>query len=322
MRKKILVQLDGDKKLKEGYERFYRTKEVMNSSKETLKFYEQCFSRFSAFFGEERNCNEIDNDTVTDYLIYLREQERKLAQKTIESYLRGLRAILYFFMENGYMESFHITLPKSDEVIKETYTESEVQKLVAKPNLKKSSFSELRNWAMVCYFLATGNRLGTVSNLKIGDIDFKNDEILIRKTKNRRQQLIPLSQGLKQVLSEYLQHRQGNDDDYLFCNAYGHQLTKDSMTSCISSYNHGRGVTKTSIHLFRHTFAKNWILNGGDIFRLQKILGHSTLDMVKQYVAMFGGDLKRDFERFSVLDQARNDVREKNDRIKIKKLDK
>ena len=62
---------------------------------------------------------------------------------------------------------------------------------------------------------------------------------------------------------------------------------------------------QTSIHLFRHTFAKNWIMGGGDIFRLQKILGHSTLDMVKQYVAIFGGDLKRDYDRFSALDQAR-----------------
>ena len=47
---------------------------------------------------------------------------------------------------------------------------------------------------------------------------------------------------------------------------------------------------------------KKWILNGGDIFRLQQMLGHSSLDMVKRYVAMFREDLKRDFDTFSPLD--------------------
>jgi hypothetical protein len=52
-------------------------------------------------------------------------------------------------------------------------------------------------------------------------------------------------------------------------------------------------------------FRQKLIMNGGDIFRLQKILGHSTLDMVKNYMAIYGGDLKRDYDRYSLLDQAR-----------------
>ncbi|MCL2697847.1 MAG: tyrosine-type recombinase/integrase, partial [Oscillospiraceae bacterium] len=64
------------------------------------------------------------------------------------------------------------------------------------------------------------------------------------------------------------------------------------MVSAIQTYNRNRGVEKTSIHLFRHIFAKNWIMNGGDIFRLQKILGHSSLEMVKEYVSMLGVDIK------------------------------
>ena len=125
-----------------------------------------------------------------------------------------------------------------------------------------------------------------------------------------------MSKELKSVLQEYLQYRQGEPEDYLFCNAYGQQLTRYAMVSCIQVYNHNRGVEKTSIHLFRHTFAKNWIINGGDIFHLQKILGHSTLGMVKNYVAIYGGDLKRDYDKFSVLDQARQAEEEnKGERI-------
>ena len=59
---------------------------------------------------------------------------------------------------------------------------------------------------------------------------------------------------------------------------------------------------RTSIHAFRHTFAKNWILNGGDIISLQNILGHSSMEMVKEYVAMFGNDLKVGFNSHNPLD--------------------
>lgn len=71
----------------------------------------------------------------------------------------------------------------------------------------------------------------------------------------------------------------------------------------LARYNRSRGVEKTSAHLYRHTFAKKWIMNGGDIFRLQKILGHSDLSVVKEYVQIFGTDLAVDFDKFNPLDR-------------------
>ena len=81
-------------------------------------------------------------------------------------------------------------------------------------------------------------------------------------------------------------------------------MQKDSITTMLYRYNHARGVRKTSIHLFRHTFAKNWILNKGDPFRLKAILGHSTMAMVNVYVSMFGRDLHKDFDEFNPLEQS------------------
>ena len=112
--------------------------------------------------------------------------------------------------------------------------------------------------------------------------------------------------------------RKGESSDYLFCTAYGQQTTVDVIESQIARYNRKRGVEKTSLHMFRHTFAKKWILNGGDIFRLQKILGHSTLDMVKQYVAIYGADLKRDYEQYSLFDRANASLRPEKQSIKMK----
>ncbi|GCD81387.1 hypothetical protein PTHTG4_04490 [Parageobacillus thermoglucosidasius] len=62
-----------------------------------------------------------------------------------------------------------------------------------------------------------------------------------------------------------------------------------------------RGVEKTSIHAFRHTFAKHYITSGGDAFKLQRLLGHSTLDVTLNYVNLYGTDLKEDFDKHSIL---------------------
>ena len=305
MRQKLTVQPKGGMTLEDAFEQFIQSKTVMNVAEETIKHYRNVFRYFIEFYGEGRPCEDVTEKTITDYLMHIRHTKPDLATKTVNTYVKGLRAIFYFMMQNGWMGEFKIKLPRVEETIKETYSDFEVQRLIKKPDPKTCSFAEFRNWTMVCYFLATGNRLSTARSLKISDIDLSADEILIRKTKNRKQQIIPMSSELKAVMREYLIHRKGEPDDCLFCNSYGDPLSKDGMEGCIIRYNRSRGVTKTSIHLFRHTFAKNWIMGGGDIFRLQKILGHSTLDMVKQYVAIFGGDLKRDYDRFSALDQAR-----------------
>ena len=140
------------------------------------------------------------------------------------------------------------------------------------------------------------------------------------QTKQKKQYIIPISSGLKEVLQEYLRYRKGAADDFLFVTVYGEQFTKDTMGECLRLYNISRGVTKTGIHLFRHTFAKNWIMNGGDIFRLQKVLGHSTLDMVKQYVNLYSADLKRDYDQFSLFDRAKaNSEERKEQQMKMRR---
>jgi integrase/recombinase XerD len=205
-------------------------------------------------------------------------------------------------MERDYMPKFKVKLIRQEKKVKNTYTEAELKLLLDKPNVKKCSFAEYRNWAISNYLLGTGNRLGTVCGLKISDVDFQNHEIILKKLKNRRQYIIPLSMRLEKILLDYLLYRKGEPDDYLFCNSFGAKLQEDALATAIKRYNRVRGVEKTSIHLYRHTFAKNWILNGGDIFRLKSILGHSSIDIVKEYAEMFGSDLKRNFDRFNPLD--------------------
>ena len=200
------------------------------------------------------------------------------------------------------MSNFKIHMPKVTKKIKETYTTEELQRLLTKPDINSCSFTEFKTWVFENYLLGTGNRISTALDVCVGDVDFMNGTITLRKTKNRKQQIIPLSGTLSAILSEYLEIRGGTDEDYLFCNVYGEKGSIRTFQGLVKDYNLKRNVNKSSCHLFRHTFAKNWILAGGDIFRLQKILGHSDLTVTREYVQMFGQDLQMDFERFNPLD--------------------
>lgn len=287
--------------VQEGYEKFIRIKKTENLSPETIRWYNECYRYFSEFVDVTQPCSTLTKDNFYEYIEYLQEN-KEAKPTTMNSYLRAVRTILYFFMEEGYTQKFKLKLLKVEKTIKETYTAEEIEKLLRKPDMKKSNFTEYRNWVMANYFYATGNRVRTAINVKIGHLDFGNDLIFMGKTKNGRQQLIPMSKSLSSILQEYLVYRKGTDDDFLFCTLHGGQLSRDGTITNMRRYHIKRGVQKTSLHVYRHTFAKEWILNGGDIFRLQKILGHSSLDMVRNYVEMFNDDLQKDFETFNPLD--------------------
>ena len=98
--------------------------------------------------------------------------------------------------------------------------------------------------------------------------------------------------------------RKADMEDYLFCNTYGDFLSEDALRNSIEFYNKRRGVKKTSIHLFRHTFARKYLVDcGGNAFTLQKLLGHSTLDMTKHYCTIFDADIAKNFDSFSPLEK-------------------
>ena len=275
---------------------------IKNLSDETIKFYQNQFREFLKSL-ENKDCfiADLTVKDIDNFILYLRKKGT-CNDITINSYLRAIRAFLYYAMEEDFLPSFQVALPKANKKIKKTYTDEELAVLLKKPNLKTCSFTDYKMWVYTNYLLATGNRLSTVLSLKISDLDFHNQLIYIRKTKNRKEQIIPMSDTLSKVLREYLRYRKGTGDDYVFCNTRGGKGDSRTYEDMLADYNRKRGVSKTSAHLYRHTFAKKWILNGGDIFRLQKILGHSDLTVVKEYVEMFGNDLTRDFGKFNPLD--------------------
>ena len=300
-RTKIQMNCSKDITVEKAFELFIRKCKVKNLTDNSIKSYQQKNREFIEYVGASTQIKEISKDKVEDFIID-KMDKGNINSITMNSYLRSIRAFLYYIMECKYMKSFKIESIKAEKKIKETYTNEELMRLLQMPDLDRCTFSDFKIWAFENYLLATGNRISTALNVRIADINFEDNIIIIRRTKNRKQQIIPLSNTLSEVLKQYLKVRGGSPEDYLFCNNYGEKGDIRTYQQQVQDYNVERQVNKTSCHLFRHTFAKQWILAGGDIFRLQKILGHSDLTVTKEYVAMFGQDIQLDFEKFNPLD--------------------
>lgn len=290
-----------EKTVKELIEDFQLENRVKNLSEMTIRFYDQNlihFLRFSEEVGIEY-VKEIDKRVVDKFIMWLKK--KKLKATTINTYMRATRAFLYFAMRENYLVKFEISLIKADKEQKEPYSIEDIKKLIRKSNLRDCGFVEHRNWVLVNYLLETGNRLNTVLNLKVEDIDLVNGMVMLTTTKNRKAQYNPISEPLIKILTEYLRMYRFENDDYVFINELGKQMTRNSIQHSLSRYNKKRGVDKTSIHAFRHTFAKHYITSGGDAFKLQRLLGHSTLDVTLNYVNLYSEDLKDGFTNHSIL---------------------
>ena len=276
---------------------FIKFCKLKNLTERTIEFYEEDLMYLQNYVNA-KYLDEITQETLDDFI--LEELDKGRRTTTLNTRLRGLRVFFKFCAEREYMEELSIKLLKDDAELKEPYTDAELLKLLARP--KSNRWAEYRSWAMINYLVATGNRARTIVNIKISDVNFDENTIHLRAMKNRHQQIIPLSPALKEVLEEYLSAWKWSFDDYLFPSSSGGQLATTSFQQAIRKYNAERGVSKTSIHLFRHTFAKNFILAGGGLVQLQMLMGHSTLDMTRHYVNLYGADLSKDFERLNPLD--------------------
>lgn len=301
MKQQITMSKKTNLTVDEAFELFIRKCKIKNLSEISITSYKQKTVQFFDFIGHNAMIDTISEEHVDEFILFTRENS-KANEITINSYIRSIRAFLYYCMDCRYMEHFTVHLTKVEKKIKETYTDDELECLLRRPDIKECSFTEYKTWVFENYLLATGNRISSALNIQIQDINFEDGLITIHKTKNRKHQILPLSKTLADILLEYIEVRGGNKDEYLFCNVYGEQGSERTYQQLVQQYNIKRNVNKTSCHLFRHTFAKQWILAGGDVFRLQKILGHSDLTVTKEYVAMFGQDLQLDFEKFNPLD--------------------
>ena len=303
--KKITMKIGNT--VAETFEDFILSRKAKGLSDKTLTTYKQHFKAARRHINVDVPIEDLSKADLESMVSSMRAAE--LAPNTISSYVRTIKTFLSWCNDEE-ITSLTMQNYKSEETIKETYSDKELERLLKKPNMRKCAFAEYRTWVIINLLVNNGTRAATVRNIKNKDVDLENLVIYLRHTKSKKSQVIPLCTQLCGILKEYLRIRGGGDDDFLFPTENGEQLKEHGLRSSVARYNNRRGIQKTSIHAFRHTFARKYLVDcGGNAFMLQRLLGHSTLDMTKHYCAIFDADITKNYDKFSPLAQIKSNVK-------------
>lgn len=290
--------------IEETFADFIVSRKTKGLAEKTLQSYQSQFQAVARHIDVKMDIATLQKADLDEMIISMRGAS--LSPNSINSYTRTLKSFFSWCNEQG-ITRLNIPLYKAEETVKETYSDLELAALLKKPDIRKATFAEYRDWVIINFLLNCGSRAATIRAIQIRDVDLDAGMVFYRHTKNRKAQVIPLCSAMVAILREYLRHRGGEAADYLFCTETGSQLTENGLRQSIARYNTRRGVRKTSIHLFRHTFARKYLIDcGGDAFTLQKLLGHSTLAMTKHYCAIFDADLTKNYDNFSPLAQMKS----------------
>jgi len=212
--------------------------------------------------------------------------------------------------------------PRAQAQVVEPFTENEVRALVSaaeafdihpktdrqKPYKTKRKTSD-RDVSIILTLLDTGVRVGELCRLKVRDVDLANGEVTViaygsgQKTKPRH---VYTGKAARRALWRYLAQREDiQPTDPLFLTVEDRPLTRSGISSLLKNLAGRAHVANVHPHRFRYTFAITYLRNGGDVFTLQRILGHSTLDMVKRYLALADADDAETHRRASPADRWR-----------------
>lgn len=298
--------------IEHAYSKFIMSQIAKGNSKPTIQFYDRFYKKLKIFI--ETYLHTIPSQCPVDILVqdgmqvfFTTSLGDKVNQQTINSYLRGYRSFGNYCEEIGLIDGFKCPIKEVQPPVKQVYTGKELEKLMVKPSV--DDFVNYRTYMILSLILATGARTDTLINIKIEDVDLEEGYITFNTLKAKRVLRLGLERKLRKDLNEYITNwRTGIDvlpSDYLFCNSYGEKLSRNGFWRAISVYNKRRGVDKTSVHLLRHTFAKNWLTSGGDMITLAQVLNHSELEMVKRYANLYATDVKAEIQQHSILSQMR-----------------
>ena len=300
------MNIKNGRTFEQGCEDYIVDCKARNLREGTIKHYRDAFKQIFKYLDKDILIEDMTKEVFADFMLALREN-KAVNEMSIYTYSRDLKTVMYFFMEQGWLERYKIKLAKTDKQPIETYTDEDLRKLLKKPNLKQCSFTEYKAWVIVNFLLSTGVRQNSLANIKIKDIDFDNKVVYVNITKNRKPLIVPLNDDIIQILKEYLRYRNGERDDYLFCNIFGKKLVRSTLYHSLWQYNKDRGVETTGLHRFRHTFAKKWVLMGGNVVTLSKILGHHSLEITQNYLNILTCDMQDDVEKFNILRTFKNE---------------
>jgi integrase/recombinase XerD len=303
-------------KLSTVIEGFFLAKSL-NVSPNTVRNYRYFFSYLHELLGDPEFDSITSND-VRRYLAWLRD-ERGLSDRSVHDAWIPLSSLwTWAEAELGckHIVRGAIPEPKFNEEIPDPYSEEEVKKLMAAAKYEAEWTTPSGNRtrsrrpdadrleAILIVLLDTGIRASELCDLTLADYDQRRGRLHIRQGKGNKQRFVPLGNRAKSALWKYLSRRNAKKNDPLFATRNGTKMDRNNLRRMISSLGETAGVEGAFVHRFRHTFAINFLRNGGNVLLLKELLGHASLDMVQRYARLADADIDSG-SQFSTADKWR-----------------
>ncbi len=281
----------------------------------TINAYEEFFNSFEKFVKAENKLNsfeQVDTTALRRYLVLL---SSTMCGVTVEGYYRKLKTLYNFLLKEGLISINPLNTIERPKVAKrkiQTFNSNEVYTMLNAYDV--NTFIGLRNYTLLSFLLATGARRSEFVNLTVFDVDLQADIIRIIG-KGDKERLIPISRKLKLILKRYLKARaeylnhdcKHKTSTAFFISRYGDKLQLSGANSIFQALKKSLGLNgkRFSAHIWRHTFAKSFLLNGGDVFSLQELLGHADVETTKIYINLDTQELKQQNDKYNPLDNTK-----------------
>jgi integrase/recombinase XerD len=278
------------------FERFITERKYLkNITASTEYSYHNAKNALFRLYGSDFDLQDLSKDKLSSWVISMRTAG--LSPGACNVYIRTVNAFLRWLHLEGYTDCLHrVAKLKEQQKVVQTFTAQHVHRFI---HWKSANSNERRLHSLILLLLDTGLRIEEALTLRKDQVDLENT-LLTVNGKGNKQRVIPISLELRKRL---FRHLQDNEYSFVFCTRDGARLSQDNVRRDMRNLAARLGITgvRVSAHTFRHCFAVNYIRNGGDVFRLQRMLGHSTLEMTRRYVNLQTEDLQAVHNRLSLL---------------------
>lgn len=305
--------------IQKAMELFLIEQQLKGNTEKTIFNYDRFISYFINFLGD--NDKMVDTLTLKDikkYQIYLTDKDKdynfktnlkkKISKTTIQTYMRAVRVFVNWLYDEAYIDENigeEYKLPKAPKKVVEILSEDEIQKIYNSIN-DRTEFG-LRNKCMISLMLDSGLRRDEVITLDLENIHFTQNVIKVTG-KGQKDRIVPLGLYTKKLLFKYLNGFRPMPDyptSRIFLSQEKTPVSVDVVKMLIYRLKKKTEINRLTPHLLRHTFATRYLMNGGDSFSLQMILGHTSLEMTRRYSHLASAYTVKNFRSLSTLDNIR-----------------
>jgi integrase/recombinase XerC len=243
-------------------------------------------------FLDNEQFGDLETVSPRTARFYTATLHENYSPKSIARKISSVRSFYTFLskediiLENPFLD---IELPKQEKRLPKFIYPEEIDNLFN--SISTSSPLGARNYLILEFLYGTGVRVSELCNIKLNDIDYFQDLVLIHG-KGKKDRLVPLHKRLINELTDYvittrqdlLKHSDNKENKYLFLNFRGSNISARGVRMVINKIliNSGEAL-KISPHTLRHTFATHLLNNGADLRSVQELLGHSHLSSTQIY---------------------------------------